>query len=51
MRVVAVSDADIASGKAKAAAGRPIPVIMGSQGLDVVDGPIQQVYVVSGTLS
>lgn len=51
MRVVEVTAADIAAGRAKVTGGRPISVVMGTVGPDAVDGPIQQVYVVSGVLS
>jgi len=50
LRVVQVTDADIAAGRAKVVGGRPIPVVVGTAGLDSVGGPIQQVYVVSGSL-
>lgn len=50
MRVVQVTDAQIAAGQIKMVGGRPIPVVVGSQGVDADGGPIQPVYVVSGSL-
>lgn len=51
LRVVEVTAADVAAGRGKVVGGRPIPVVLGTVGLDMIDGPIQQVYVTSGSLS
>lgn len=48
MRVVQATDADVAAGYVKVTGGRPIPVIVATATSDVVAGPIQYVYVVSG---
>lgn len=51
MRVVQVTDADIAAGRIKVAGGRVLHVVLSSVGIDVVGGPTQQVYVAAGTLN
>lgn len=50
MRVVRATNADLASLKYKSVGMRPIPIVVSTENTDLVGGPVQPVYVVSGIL-